>query len=158
MAGSRFNEGGGANYLCLPSEDPEFLRFLPGQQPLRATLYGAEYELYSNFVPAYNSKQHHNAPCAVCYTHARSITVMIPAKVNCPPSWTREYYGYLMSTRKGHQYRDMFECVDVNFESLPNTSRDTDPVTLYFTETTCNGIPCGPYQDGKEIPCAVCTK
>ena len=158
MAGSKFNEAGGANYLCLPRENPEFLQFLPGQQLHRATLQGTEYELLENFVPAYAGKHNHNAPCAVCYTQARSITVMIPAKVNCPSSWTREYYGYLMSTRKGHPHRDMFECVDIALETLPDTGANTDPATLYFTETTCNGIPCGPYGDGKEIPCVVCTK
>ena len=82
---------------------------------------------------------------------------MIPAKTTCPPSWTQEYYGYLMSEYHGH-YRTMFECVDSDPESVPGSAANTDGALFYFVESTCNGIACPPYVDGKELACTVCTK
>ena len=60
------NPGGGANYLCLPEEDPEYLSTTyKGNQ---AFLYGTEYEL-----PIMQSvSQDYNVPCAVCYMPKKS--------------------------------------------------------------------------------------
>ena len=33
----------------------------------------------------------HNAPCAVCNVPDKSTTIMIPARLDCPTGWTREY-------------------------------------------------------------------
>ena len=155
-SGSKYNQGGGVDFLCLP-EDPEFLQFTAGQQTWRTKLYGAEYDLYPP-APAYNNVFNHHGPCAVCYTPNRGTMLRIPAKVNCPTSWTREYYGYLMSHASRHPQRYTFECMDVNPIPRPGSVIDTNGAVFYFTETTCIGIPCGPYADGKEIPCVVCTK
>ena len=155
MAGSQFTQGGGANYLCLP-KDPEYLQYTSGQQSYRATLGGVEYQFQSTQV--HSDKHDHNGPCAVCYTPNRIAKLMIPAKVNCPSSWTREYYGYLMATRKGHNHRYEFICMDNDLELVPGSESSTDPATIYFTESTCNGLPCPPYVDGREITCVVCTK
>ena len=43
---------------------------------------------------------------------------MVPGKYHCPPRWTREYFGYLMSERHNH-YRSTFECVDMAPEEAP---------------------------------------
>ena len=88
---------------------------------------------------------------------------MIPAKTTCPPSWTREYYGYLMSSYYGHK-RTMFECVDSDAESVPGSAASTDGHLFYFVEARCTGIACPPsqssrdYVDGRELSCTVCTK
>ena len=82
---------------------------------------------------------------------------MIPAKTTCPTSWTREYYGYLMSEYHGH-HRTMFECVDRYAESVPGSAANTDGALFYFVESTCTGIACPPYVDGRELACTVCTK
>ena len=83
---------------------------------------------------------------------------MIPAKTTCPTSWTREYYGYLMSDRYGHR-RTMFECVDRYAESVPGTAASRGGALFYFVESRCNyGIACPPYADGRELACTVCTK
>ena len=60
----------------------------------------------------------HNVPCAVCYVATRSVTVMVPAKTQCPTDWTVEYVGYLMAEYRGHS-RTMYECVDKDPESVP---------------------------------------
>ena len=155
-AGSYYSHsGGGANYLCLP-DDPEFLRYTSGVQTYRAYLHGSEYQTVDT-PPAFGSMYDHNVPCAVCYTPTRGTVIMIPAKTTCPTSWTREYYGYLMSNRYIHR-RTMFECVDRYAESVPGSAGDTNGALFYFTEARCNGIACPPYAEGRELACTVCTK
>ena len=110
---------------------------------------------------------HHNVPCAVCYASARSSTLMIPAKIQCPPTWTREYYGYLSTERakepsrvpSGH-YRSSFNCVDVNPEIIENSRSNNDGALFYFALSACNtnGLRCPPYEHGRALSCAVCTK
>ena len=157
-AGSFWSEkGGGANYLCLP-EQPQYSSYTPGTQEGRAYLYGAEYEAGSYTNGPLRSFHNHNVPCAVCYTSARETVVMIPARLSCPSSWTREYYGYLMAERYIY-YRRMFECVDQSPESIPGSIASTDGALFYHTEVKCNrGIPCPPYDTQKEVMCVVCTK
>ena len=161
-AGSHYSEqGGGANYLCLPDQ-PQYSTYTAGTQTGRAYLYGAEYQTGEGV--GYNgpliSVHDHNVPCAVCYTSARGTVIMIPAQLTCPSSWTREYYGYLMAERyiRNH-HRTMFECVDLNPQSIPGSRADTNGVLFYHTEVKCNhGIPCPPYDTQKEVTCVVCTK
>ena len=158
--GTWFNqEGGGANYLCMP-QDPEYsttLTYRDGVQG-HATVHGAEYQ-----APVQGTHDH-NVPCAVCYVPTRPTVVMIPAKASCPPTWTREYYGYLMTEYKGVSNnirgRTMFECVDAEQESLPGSAPNTDGVLFYHVEAACSadGIPCPPYNNYQELNCVVCTK
>ena len=160
-AGSYYTEkGGGANYLCLP-EQPQYSTFTTGVQTGRAYLYGAEYQTGSPHhadTGPFHSVAQHNVPCAVCYTSTRETVVMIPARLTCPSSWTREYYGYLMANWVGHR-RTMFECVDQSPQSVPGSSANTEETLFYHTEVKCNyGIPCPPYDTQKEVTCVVCTK
>ena len=98
----------------------------------------------------------HNVPCAVCYVSTRETVLMIPAKISCPASWTREYYGYLMSAHITH-YRSNYECIDKDQESVPGSSANTNGALFYHVEATCNGMPCPPYANQKELNCVVCT-
>ena len=154
--GSFFNQqGGGANYLCMP-EDPEYtLRFTTGVRG-QSYVFGAEYQ---DPIPGGHD---HNVPCAVCYASTRAAVMMIPAKTTCPQSWTREYYGYLMSAYKGRSstphYRTMFECVDKDPGSIPGSAPNTNGALFYHVEADCNGMPCPPYDPEKELNCVVCTK
>ncbi len=155
-AGSFFNQqGGGSNYICLPDE-PEFLAVTDGVQGDRSPVHGVEYQFFQS-PPALGNLADHNAPCAACYTAERVAKIMIPGKVNCMPSWTREYYGYLMTEFPTHN-RNSFECVDVDAESLPDSAANTNGALFHFTEATCNGIACPPYTEGHELACVVCTK
>ena len=160
-AGSYYYEkGGGANYLCLP-EQPQFSTFTAGTQDGRAYLYGAEYKTGSPYpvdIGPLHSVAQHNMPCAVCYTSTRETVLMIPARLTCPSSWTREYYGYLMAERYSY-HRTMFECVDQSPQSVPGSIAETNGALLYHTEVKCNyEIPCPPYDTQKEVTCVVCTK
>ena len=158
-AGSDFREnGGGANYICLP-EQPQYSTYTAGQQTSRAYLYGAEYDTGGpGETGPLRSFNDHNAPCAVCYTSRRETVVMIPARITCPSSWTLEYYGFLMAERSTHR-RTMFECVDHSPQSVPGSIANTEGVLFYHTEVKCGyGIPCPPYVAQKEVMCVVCTK
>ena len=141
-------QGGATNQLCLPM-DPEYT--LPTEAGVRASslLYGSEYE--SIFL----GTQNENVPCAVCMVTPRTEVIMIPAKINCPTSWTREYHGYLMSESN---YRTTFICVDVGMESVPNSSGHAEACDLWHVEATCVSLPCPPYDEEKELGCVVCSK
>ena len=157
-AGNRFNnQGGGGTYLCMP-DDPEYvLQYTPGSQSY-SEIFGVEYEH-----PVVAPFQH-NAPCAVCYVSTRAAVVMIPAKATCPAGWTREYYGYLMSqahkfSATDGQRRTPFECVDKDPGSVPGSEASTDNAAFFYhVEANCNGLACPPYNNYKELNCAVCTK
>ena len=153
--GTKYNkQGGAANHLCLP-EDPDYLQYIPGVQG-RSPIHGAEYETSYSSDPL-RSVFEHNSPCAVCATSARSMVLMVPAKTQCPPSWTHEYTGYLMTEHVGHR-RSMFECIDKDPECVPGSAADTDGALFYHTEATCADLPCPPYDPQKELTCVVCTK
>ncbi len=150
-AGSKYDtKGGAANHLCLP-EDPDYLQYRRGVQT--NGIYGVEYET-GGFL---SSVHNHDAPCVVCHTSTRETILMIPAKTQCPPSWTLEYTGYLMSAHSSNR-RTMFECIDKDPEGVPGSAVNTDPALFYLTEATCNALPCPPYHPEKELTCVVCTK
>ena len=155
-AGSWYaHTGGGANYLCMP-RNPQYGSYRPGVQG-ESNLYGTEYE--ARFGSPIQSSSEHNVPCAVCYVSTRETALMLPARMECPTSWTLEYSGYLMSTMQGgNHYRTMYECVDSNPDTIPGTSANTNGAVFYHVEANCNGLPCGPYDPQKELTCAVCTK
>ena len=147
------HKGGGSDILCMP-EDPEYLNYAPGTQTI-SHLYGVDYAI-NNGQPL-DSVRLHNMPCAVCCGN-RSKVLMIPAKVNCPPQWQREYYGYLLGPSSLHNYRASFICVDKDPEVVPgqahNNPFSNDP---HHVEATCDGLPCPPYDPQKELTCVVCT-
>ncbi len=157
VGGTFYNElGGGANYLCMPN-NPDYIL------PQRTTgivngfafVHGGEYQ------HPIRGTHNYNVPCAVCYTSTRETVLMIPAKAYCPSGWTREYYGYLMTEYGGVHHtsgRTMFECVDRNPEAVPGSYRNEDGVLFYHVEASCNGLPCPPYDQTKELNCAVCTR
>ena len=88
------NQGGGTEKLCLPL-DPDYINAPRSTSPnLYSIIHGAEYQTSNG---PHNNLMDHNVPCAVCYASTRAAMIMIPAKTQCPSSWTREYYGYLMT-------------------------------------------------------------
>ena len=146
-------KGGGANHLCMP-EDPEYSITLSYRSFVDeyAYMYGSEYQY------PLQGTHDHNVPCAVCYVSTRPTVLMIPAKASCPPNWTREYYGYIMTEHRT-RYHSMFECVDEDMESLSGGDANTNGALFYHVEADCNtGLPCTPYNNNLELNCVVCTK
>ena len=156
-AGSSHNEyGGGANFICLP-DTPEFLSYTPGVSQYQSYIYGAEYEIWNNNGPL-APLHDHNVPCVVCYVSTRVSYLMIPAKITCPKTWTREYQGYLMSERSIHKRNVVYECVDKDAESIPGSTANTNGALFHHVQAQCNGLLCPPYDKNKELACVVCTK
>ena len=156
-AGGSFydHRGGGGNYQCVV-EDPENFDF--GAGTVEASfMYGAEYEPWDNVPSASLPLQNHDVPCVVCYVAERETVLMVPGKYTCPQNWTREYYGYLMAEHHGH-HRSTFECVDVDAETEISGVDNDDGALFYFVEPRCGSLPCPPYEEEKEMTCAVCTR
>ena len=161
-AGSFFSEqSGGTNYLCL-IDQPSFLSTVPGEQGPRGQLHGAEYEFLDPSPDGLQSLLNFNVPCAACHNTMRAGKIMIPGTSMCPDSsWTREYFGYLVSERHdgfSTHHRTTFECMDVSPEGIPGSGANTNGALFYFVESTCNGISCPPYEAAAELSCVVCTK
>ena len=155
-AGSHYSHsGGGANYLCI-TEDPQHLNYGRGTASA-AYIYGAEYEMYGNIPTASLPNHNDDVPCSVCYIAPRETVLMIPGKYTCPSGWTREYYGYLMSERAGH-HRSTFECMDASPETVAGGHANQDGALFYHIEPRCGSLPCPPYDQQKEITCAICSK
>ena len=152
------NRGGGSNYLCLPLT-PEFDEFQSGPGGDRGYVYGAEYE--TNTFPPLSSRHQHDVPCAVCRAGNRGSLITIPAMLTCPFGWTKEYYGYLMTSYHGYNKQD-FACVDRFPESVLGGDDDQNGAMFLSVEVRCSGnggnLPCSSYPDGRELSCVVCTK
>jgi hypothetical protein len=146
------HSGGGANFLCMPL-DPQYSSYTSGVQG-RSYMYGAEYEHPIGGTGTTND----DATCAVCYVSTRETQLMLPAKTSCPTSWTREYYGYLMSAYRGDSGRSSFICVDGAYEPVHGSQGQRNAGHLFHVEAICGTMQCPPYANYKELTCAVCTK
>ena len=148
-------KGGASNHLCLP-DDPDYLQYQAGTQGSNP-IAGVEYWFASH--PSLSAVNNHNVPCAVCYVATRCVALMIPAKTQCPTNWTLEYDGYLAAEYYTHDSRTTYKCVDKSPESVAGLNATSFPAAyLILVEPYCNGLSCPPYDAGKELTCAVCTR
>ena len=151
------NPGGGSNPQCLPL-DPNFLTPISGTQE-RGLMYGAEYETFTDSSSYLHGRNNHDVPCAVCHVGSRTAVYMVPAKFTCPTGWTREYYGYLMSSRQAsNRHRTQYTCMDTALKPVPGSSAYHLGLLFHFVEGRCGSLPCPPYDSTRELSCAVCTK
>ena len=161
IAGAHYtHQGSGANQLCMPMV-PVYDEATPAADGPRALVYSAEYEIAGNDSPRIRNRHDHNPTCAVCRAPKGTTgSLMIPARNDCPSDeWRLEYKGYLMAEYYGHK-RSQFICVDYSMEIEPGTGGNQDGALLYRSEVRCmvgGGLPCGPYLNGYELTCAVCT-
>ena len=149
-------QGGSAEKICLP-DDPEYANETSGLSiSQRSTVYGVEYQLPSGpNANVYN----HNAPCAVCFVPSRATAIVVPARITCPSSWTREYHGYLMTEiDSSTHYRSVYNCLDGSPDVLPGSNTDDHIALFHYAVTGCTGLSCPPYESGRILSCVVCTK
>ncbi|KAJ8047319.1 hypothetical protein HOLleu_06293 [Holothuria leucospilota] len=143
-------------------EDPIYDEPMAGTSSQeRGYLYGAEYQ--TNTFANWNHLHDNNVPCAVCWTINRPSVMMVPSRNVCPgPEWTKEYSGYLFSARYNHEGRSEFVCMDRNAGAVPRSVHNANGALFYPVEGRCgssgSGLPCGPYVDGYELTCAVCSR
>ena len=151
MGSTYHQDGGASNYLCMPLNPQYTLPVRSGVQGY-STIYGTEYAL-----PIQSQSSEDNAPCAVCTITSREQVLMMPARTSCPTSWTREYYGYLMSEHKNH-HPTSFVCIDRSMGAVTGRRGNEAAGDLWHVEADCTGMPCPPYSNYKELTCVVCTK
>ncbi|XP_071493223.1 uncharacterized protein [Diadema antillarum] len=152
------HDGSGSNYLCMPME-PIYDQFETSGHAKRGLLYSTEFE--TNTAPVYQELHDQTPTCAVCRAPPNRLTkLMIPGRNVCPSQeWRLEYKGYLMSALYTHKKTE-FICMDGNATAVPGTTGSQDGGAFYMVESRCivgGGMPCGPYVNGYELTCAVCT-
>ena len=128
------HSGGAANYICMP-DDPNHLQYQSGVQG-QSYVAGVEYRY--NSLPSLSSVNYNNVPCDVCYVATRSVSLMIPAKTQCPTLWTLEYIGYLMTGKITHNSRTMYECVDKDPELVPGLNGASDRKYIQIGRVSCS--------------------
>ena len=122
-------------------------------------MHGAEYQTHTDSNSHAHGRYDTDVPCAVCHVSNRTAVYMVPAKYTCPSGWTREYYSYLMSSYyHSARHRVQYTCVNTAFKSVIGSSADKEGLLFYFVEGRCGSLPCPPYDNTKELSCAVCTK
>ena len=153
VGGTRSSErGGGSNHLCL-RRDPIFGRNAAGSS--RAYVHGAEYK--NPPLSATSAFHARDVPCAVCVT-PRKLVLMMPGRNQCDDGWHTEYAGYL-SAESTAGYRTEFVCADSEVEANPHGSSDDQTGVLFFpAQVKCGSLPCGPYEDRKDLLCVVCSR
>ena len=151
--GSHYSHSGsGSNYVCI-TKTPQYLSYSSATDA-GGLIYGAEYQAFSN--QAHDGENDQNAPCVVCHVQQRSV-LMIPGQYTCPAGWTREYYGYLKTERHTH-YRSTYECMDRYPETINGGQNNENGALFYHVEARCGSLACPPYEQTKELTCAVCSK
>ncbi len=155
VAGTYYNhKGGSAEYICLPHE-PKYAskRANPNTLGHLSYLFGTEYEFPINGV------HNHGAPCALCYDADDNTQVMMPAMTSCPRGWTKDYGGFLMGPGNwGDRSSKDLICVDEAQKSTRGSIGNQEGALLYHVSTTCHGIHCPPYEQGRVLACVVCSR
>ena len=120
----------------------------------RAQVWGAE---YVNSPVSAVSGDRIDVPCAVCVT-PRNLVLMVPGRNLCDDGWKTEYTGYLAGGRSS-DYRTEFICIDSEAESNPQGNNDEDDdAEIFPAQSRCGALPCGPYEDFRDLRCAVCSR
>ncbi|XP_019632210.1 PREDICTED: short-chain collagen C4-like [Branchiostoma belcheri] len=155
-------QGGGNDYQCLPLEGVEWNNPVAGNQH-QSYIYGTEYSVGAGLFSTDNmgyitNPFDYDVPCSVCLVSGRSTHVMIPARLSCPRGWSMEYSGYLMTAPTYHHNSKNFICMDGAPQLRPGSSANLEGASnLHLVEAQCGSLPCGPYINGYELTCVVCT-
>ena len=152
---------GGANYICLPL-NPEYNKPVTQGYHSRASLFGVEYGHVEDLFARMGQGpriSYLGVPCAVCRAEKRGSLMMIPARNVCPTrQWTREYQGYLM-TGSSNGTRQEYICVDNDATGVNvlHSKNHSGKALLTSVLGKCGVLPCPPYEQDRELTCAVCT-
>jgi hypothetical protein len=83
---------------------------------------------------------------------------LVPGTNQCGAGWHVEYTGALMSEWSGALGGSEAVCVDSSHDYIPGTQANEDQSVMHYVITGCGSLPCPPYQAGRVITCAVCSK
>ena len=151
------HNGGGSNYLCL-TNNPQTLEWGRGTGG-EAAIFAAQYLMRDGTPESHRPLNGYLVPCAVCYVSSRTAILMIPGHYTCPKEWTREYFGYLMAESNNSKGRSTFECMDEKPVAMDARHINQRYGALFcHSEPRVPGLPFPPFDQHKEITCAVCTR
>ena len=166
MAGSHWASGGnGGNYLCTP-EIPKFVRPVAGRQDWTGFIVGIELEiinpamkgLFLNDNVFGGDVYNQDLLCSVCYVGDSSAQFVMPGRQDCGDTgFDLQYKGFLVSEANVGRQRGQFTCLDEAPEGRPGGAGNDDNAVVYPVQIGCGSLPCNPYVDGFEMPCAVCS-
>ncbi|XP_062571916.1 short-chain collagen C4-like [Saccostrea cucullata] len=147
--------GSGVNTLCLPHDPESAPAGLPSSSGF-GRLYGSEYDFSFK-----NIAVNDDVPCAVCFVHHASSSMMIPAKHSCPLGWTKQYSGFLTSDSSLTNpvyYGSEYLCLHGNPEYMTDGARqyNNDGRLFFPVQAVCGSLPCPPYKDSQTVACVVC--
>ena len=72
--------------------------------------------------------------------------------------WTKEYYGYLMTSIHSAVAAKNYICIDHAPEADRAGFEDKGGATLYPVAAACGSLPCPGYIHAKRITCIVCSQ
>jgi len=85
----------------------------------------------------------------------------VPGKHDCGGSgYDLMYKGFLVSEYHvgvGSRGRSEFVCLDEAPEGIVGGQGNNDNAMIYPAEIGCGSLPCNPYVEGMEAPCAICS-
>ena len=167
-AGSLYSDTGAAvNYLCL-SPVAEWAKYT-NDVDSAAKIYRAEYEFWNTNTNTKagtdqrsnmffeNPLLDENVPCSVCRSSKPSV-LMIPGRKTCLNGWNLEYAGYLASGAHNHAAATEYICLDANPEAISSGFSNQNGKLFYLVEGMCGSLEYPPYENGRELTCAVCSK
>ncbi|XP_060567425.1 short-chain collagen C4-like [Ruditapes philippinarum] len=153
VAGGHYtHKGSGSNYMCLP-KDPTWSQYIDGFQSADR-IYGAEY--HTGDYPYWKHLHYQDVPCAVCRI-PRNNVLMIPGRSVCYKGYVLEYSGYLMAGHFSHAGSSEYVCVDEKPEALEAGNGAKDEKYFFFVQAACGVLKCPPYENTRELTCAVCS-
>ncbi|XP_033114664.1 short-chain collagen C4-like [Anneissia japonica] len=160
VGGSWYNdEGGLADFQCLPLDPVLHRPTPPTLQERRSYIYGTEYNTL-NFAP-FRALHNRGAVCVVCRVAQRSTVLTVPGTSICPTGWLAEYDGYLMASSFENKGRQKSICVDKMAEARPNSLpvQENGAMLSPIERGACDrsSLPCRTYARGAELTCTVCT-
>jgi len=90
---------------------------------------------------------------------------MMPGRYSCPgTAWTREYYGYLMTTSSTRESQTEYLCVDRHAQPLPGAYQASSEVGGHVGHVKVNCKQgtgdihnCPEAQNARELACVLCT-
>ncbi|XP_052770831.1 uncharacterized protein LOC128210522 [Mya arenaria] len=157
ISGKRYNEAGsGVDTFCLPDE-PVWGRYSDATDTFRGYIYGSEIDHNDGDHVFPYPVNEQDMPCVVCRSE-RALNLMIPGRISCYPGWTLEYSGYMMTASQSSGSSQDTICVDDHPEFLDHGGTNDNQHILYLVVAKCGSLPCPPYVNNRELPCAVCSK
>ena len=148
---------GSTSFKCLPIQEEYINYFDTGSTYTNVSeirfVNATEYRTFIG-----NSKNNHDAYCAVCQVDGRDTVQVIPATDSCTDSsWTLEYNGYLMTDNSA----TTFVCTDRSLITIPNTGQPVNnaPVLRHVVVPPDLGSNLNnEYDSTKVLSCVVCSK